>query len=80
MAMRLRRGEARQTKKTERGSLQRGATVAKELKRTGIERNITMLGLGHSRYRHPHPGASNAHRERMVHRTDIVVRPAKEES
>lgn len=60
-------------------SLQRAAAVANELKRVGIERNITMLALGDSRYKHLHPDLPDARRDRLAHRVDIVIHPTKEE-
>jgi len=60
-------------------SLQRAAAVANELKRVGIERNITMLALGDSRYKHLHPDLPAARRDRLAHRVDIVIHPTKEE-
>lgn len=60
-------------------SLLRAVAVADELKRIGYERNITMLGLGDSRYVHLHPDLSAARRDRLAHRVDIVIHPTKEE-
>jgi chemotaxis protein MotB len=61
-------------------SLLRAVAVADELKRIGYERNITMLGLGDSRYVHLDPGLPAAQRDRLAHRVDIVIHPTKEEA
>lgn len=60
-------------------SLQRAVAVADELKRIGFERNITMLGLGDSRYKYLHPDLSGARRDRLAQRVDIVIHPTKDE-
>jgi len=60
-------------------SLGRAVAVVEELKRIGVERNITMLGLGDSRYKRLHPGLPDAQRDRLAHRVDIVIHPTKEE-
>jgi len=60
-------------------SLMRVDAVASELKRIGIQRNITVLGLGQSRYKHLDAGLAAERRSRLAHRVDIVIHPTKEE-
>jgi len=60
-------------------SLIRAGAVANELKRIGIQRNITILGLGQSRYKHLDSGFTAERRSRLAHRVDIVIHPTKEE-
>lgn len=60
-------------------SLARAVAVAAELKRTGLARNVTMLGLGDSRFGELHPGLPEARRHALARRVDIVIRSTERE-
>ena len=61
-------------------SLARAVAVASELKRTGLARNVTMLGLGDSRFSHLHPKLSAERRHALARRVDIVIRSTEGET
>lgn len=61
-------------------SLARAVAVATELKRTGLARNVTMLGLGDSRFSHLHPKLSVARRHALARRVDIVIHSTEGET
>ena len=54
-------------------SLRRAATVANALRKTGYQRNIIVLGLGESRFRHINPDLSDRLRGELARRVDIIV-------
>ncbi len=56
-------------------SLARAIAVANELKRIGYQRNVTMLGLGDSRYDHLDRDISDDRRRQLARRVDIVIHP-----
>lgn len=61
-------------------SLARAVAVASELKRTGLARNVTMLGLGDSRFSHLHPNLSVERRHALARRVDIVIHSTEGET
>lgn len=61
-------------------SLARAVAVATELKRTGLARNVTMLGLGDSRFSHLDPKLSVARRHALARRVDIVIHSTEGET
>lgn len=56
-------------------SLARAVAVANELRRIGYQRNVTMLGLGDSRYDHLDRGIVEDRRRQLARRVDIVIHP-----
>lgn len=60
-------------------SLARAVAVATELKRTGLARNVTMLGLGDSRFGELHPDLPEARRHALARRVDVVIRSTERE-
>ena len=60
-------------------SLARAVAVAAELRRTGLARNVTMLGLGDSRFGELHPGLSEERRRALARRVDVGIRSTERE-
>ena len=56
-------------------SLARAVAVANELKRIGYQRNVTMLGLGDSRFSHLDRSIPDDRRRQLARRVDIVIHP-----
>ena len=63
----------------QRLSLQRAATVAIALRETGYQRNIIVLGLGDSRFRHINPDLSDELRRALARRVDIIIHATTED-
>jgi len=59
-------------------SLERAETVAALLRKTGYQRNIIVLGLGDSRYKHLDPVLSSSRREALSRRVDFVIHASAE--
>lgn len=60
-------------------SLARAVSVANELKRLGYQQNVTMLGVGQSRFKHLDTNIPLERRRELVRRVDIVVHPTQGE-
>lgn len=60
-------------------SLTRAVAVANELKRLGHQKSVTMLGLGDSRSKHLAAGLSQARRQELARRVDVVLHPTQGE-
>lgn len=62
----------------QRLSLRRSEAVAALLRETGYQRNIIVLGLGDSRFRHLDPELAAARRESLARRVDFVIHAVAE--
>lgn len=60
-------------------SLARAVAVANELKRLGYQQNVTMLGLGQSRFKHLDANIPLERRRELARRVDVVVHPTQGE-
>ncbi len=60
-------------------SLNRATAVAAELRNSGYDRNIIVLGLGDSRYSHLSEGLDEQQRLKLARRVDLVLHGTAEE-
>jgi len=65
---------------TSKRTLSPARAVAIELNRMGLARNVTMLGLGDSRFSHLYPKLSVAYRHALARRVDIVIHSTEGET